>query len=499
MGKSDAPDRCRRSILGAAVATLPSLALSQLTPGSQGKDVVVVVPGITGSVLTARGKDVWNPSAHGLVRALLTLGSSLGDLRLEGDRADPRPLDDEVIATRLVDDVHIIPGLWKIDGYSKLYRSLAASPGIRAGENLFAFPYDWRRDNRASALQLQISAHQWLKTWRERSGIADSKLIILAHSMGGLVARHYIECLDGWRDTRKLITFGTPFRGSLNALRFLHAGPGALVDSIGLVDLGSLVRSFTSVYQLLPVYPCVLDGNVAKRPVELVGVRNLDSNMVRQAAEFHRDLDVAVVANRRSEGFLSAQYALRPVVGVDQTTTQVARLNGKELTFESDDPQGPSDGDGTVPRPSATPLELQGTEAELFVSEIHGSLQNSDSVITQVRSQLKDSQYDWKRYRSVGRNPSMSVPDVVIAGSDLDLSGALDLEKFSDEMEIEVTEAYSGRAIGKPTIMVDKSGTYRATMQIPSVGILRVRARFARRASPDLVTLADVVCVMAKR
>jgi hypothetical protein len=33
--------------------------------------------------------------------------------------------------------------------------------------------------------------------------------------MGGLVARHYLEVFDGWRDTRMLVTFGTPYRGSV--------------------------------------------------------------------------------------------------------------------------------------------------------------------------------------------------------------------------------------------------------------------------------------------
>jgi pimeloyl-ACP methyl ester carboxylesterase len=39
------------------------------------------------------------------------------------------------------------------------------------------------------------------------------KLILVGHSMGGLVARYFLECLEGWRDTRRLVTFGTPYRG----------------------------------------------------------------------------------------------------------------------------------------------------------------------------------------------------------------------------------------------------------------------------------------------
>ena len=42
--------------------------------------------------------------------------------------------------------------------------------------------------------------------------------------MGGLVSRYYLEVLGGWRDTRRLITFGTPYRGSLNAVDFAANG-----------------------------------------------------------------------------------------------------------------------------------------------------------------------------------------------------------------------------------------------------------------------------------
>ena len=42
--------------------------------------------------------------------------------------------------------------------------------------------------------------------------------------MGGLVSRYFLECLEGWKDTKALVTFGTPYRGSLNALDGLANG-----------------------------------------------------------------------------------------------------------------------------------------------------------------------------------------------------------------------------------------------------------------------------------
>jgi len=102
-------------------------------------------------------------------------------------------IDDGVIASRLVPDVTIIPGLIKIDGYSRIENYLIAQLGLNAGSNYFAFPYDWRRDNRISAKRLESSVRAWLKAWQETSGATDAKLVLIAHSMGGLVARSFVN------------------------------------------------------------------------------------------------------------------------------------------------------------------------------------------------------------------------------------------------------------------------------------------------------------------
>ena len=54
-------------------------------------DVVVMLPGITGSVLQKDGKDVWASRPGTAFRALVNLGRSLTDLKLTGD--DPEAAD----------------------------------------------------------------------------------------------------------------------------------------------------------------------------------------------------------------------------------------------------------------------------------------------------------------------------------------------------------------------------------------------------------------------
>lgn len=62
----------------------------------------------------------------------------------------------------------------------------------------------------------------------------DAKLILVGHSMGGIVARCFLEALEGWKDTLAQITFGTPHRGSINALdtlvNWVRKGPRGFID-----------------------------------------------------------------------------------------------------------------------------------------------------------------------------------------------------------------------------------------------------------------------------
>ena len=80
--------------------------------GKRLNDMVVLLPGITGSVLQKDGKDVWAISGQAAWGWLRSLGDSLQDLALKGD--DPGG----IVATRVMPDAHVVPGLVKIDGYS---------------------------------------------------------------------------------------------------------------------------------------------------------------------------------------------------------------------------------------------------------------------------------------------------------------------------------------------------------------------------------------------
>src|SRR5215218_1948891 len=358
------------------------------------RDVVVCLPGITGSVLRKDGRDVWNISGGALISALTTFGRSIQDLKLEEDPPEVDDLGDGITAPEVIRDVHLIPGFWKIDGYTKMLRYIEETFDVRRGENLFEFPYDWRRDNRVAARRLQRQAGEWLTKWRASSGADDAKLVLVGHSMGGLIARYFLECLDGWRNTRTLVTFGTPYRGSVNALDTLVNGL-----KIKFFDLTEVARSFTAIYQLLPTYPCYDGGNGDLAYVDESDIPNLDRTKAKAALDFHREIRDAVDAHLEDQAYVDGRYGLGRIIGIKQPTQQSARRDGNRVqllrTIGGDDPGG----DGTVPRPSATPLEYDDDQGAAFSAERHASLQNDDHVLLQLTGVLTGNTIRWSAFK----------------------------------------------------------------------------------------------------
>jgi pimeloyl-ACP methyl ester carboxylesterase len=344
------------------------------------EDIFILLPGITGSVLAKDNKEVWGPSAGSILKALLSGGASVAELQLSGDDPDKDDLQDGVTATRLVPDVTLIPGFWKIDGYTAVAESLIEHFGLQRGVSFFDFPYDWRRHNAVAARKLQRRVHDWLKV-KKQAGASDPKAVLVAHSMGGLVCRHFLEVLGGWRQTRALVTFGTPYRGSLNSLGYLANG----FKMAGL-DLTSLLRTLTSTYELLPIYPCVSTGGTdLARVAEMPGLPQVDADRAKAALDFHRKIESEQKLNATLPGY---GYKIVPLIGFEQPTMQTARYEGGKLELVASRLGKDESGDGTVPRISATPIEIPQENGAVFACERHGSLQNNAGLLAHVRGAL---------------------------------------------------------------------------------------------------------------
>ena len=409
------------------------------------KDLVILLPGITGSVLANKqGKEVWAPTPGAVWRAITTFGHSIEDLALASDDTD-----DGVTATRLVPDATIVPGLIKIDGYTHIAEYLCAKLCLDNGRNFRPFPYDWRRDNVKIAQQLESKAIGWLIDWRAESGNADAKLVLIGHSMGGLISRWFVECLGGWQHTRALLTLGTPHRGSLNAVGFIENGMKKGVGPFGL-DLSPLLRSFTSVYQLLPIYPCIDDGQSLHRVADAAQqglMRQINEQRARAARAFHQQIIDAQAANAKTAPYVDSGYTLLPVVGVEQPTAQSARVGGGQCTLVNQLDGQDLSGDGTVPRASATPVDMDGARREVYAAETHGSIQNNDSTLVNLMGLLTRDKIEWQRFQRASDLASLTLEldDVLLPGEPLTLAARA--SEGNPRLEVTLTPLAGGDVI----------------------------------------------------
>jgi len=456
-------------------------------------DIIVLIPGITGSVLQRDGKDVWAITTGAAFRAALSLGKSIKRLQLAGDDPDVDDLGDGIVATRLMPDLHVLPGVdWKIDGYGRIRDRLLAAFECVPNQNYFEFPYDWRRDNRVAARLLARKSHDWLNAWRQMSNNADAKLILIGHSMGGIVARLFLEFLDGWKSTRTLVTYGTPYSGAVNAADFLFNG---FRRGWGLlsVDLSTLLRSFTSMYQLLPSYRVLagVDGTLEYLDSVHWEVPAVDNTRLRQAIELQRTLRKAV-DDRRATG--KPGYEIRPIVGDFQPTLCGLRRRGDGVEALYERAPGEGGGDGTVPKVSASPHEFAAAQANtMFSSQLHASLQNDEAVLVHTVGAIRPGP-------AVPVFPAADI-SVALQASDVSTLEAMRVRARPSDLTVRVQvliEPIGGRAahdVRKVTLADAPDGWQEASIDGLAPGDYRVQV-----VTPELhraVAVASVVDLAA--
>ena len=246
----------------------------------------------------------------------------------DGDRR--RAPCDGVEPAGLMPDLHVLPGIWTaVKGYDQLLARLRRlgyrepGPSAPAG-NLIPVAYDWRLSCRYNANRLGTIIEPALQRWQDQGGsYADARVVFVCHSMGGLIARWYIEKCRGADITRKLITLGTPYRGAARALGQLvngaHPGLGPL-----RLDLTRFARSMPSLHQLLPEYAFIQQGGDLAKTTG-VTLPELDTAMVTDAMRFYTELHDAEAKRPDS---LTATHA---IVGTTQPTATTARLTSGHI------------------------------------------------------------------------------------------------------------------------------------------------------------------------
>jgi pimeloyl-ACP methyl ester carboxylesterase len=307
--------------------------------------VALLIPGIMGSVLKLNGEIVWPGSAW--------------ELYLPYGKTD-KLLDSHLIATDVIRKVSVsvqYQGL--IDDLGKC--------GFRENDNpksLYVCPYDWRKDNAEATTKLAD-----LADYAVTQGGA-TEISLIAHSMGGLVSRYYLESGEfagrpGLAAVRRLLTLGTPHRGWPLALSAAMGKEKRLFLSAEQVQQLVSDTRYPALYQLMPPpgepfawdedkaaefgEVDIYDAGVAKA-LKLV-TRNLNA-----AKKFHKTLDInkrPTFQGKPIRYFFFAGTRQTTISSVNVLCVDAARYEVRKTELEDA-------GDGTVPAWSATITGVQG-------------------------------------------------------------------------------------------------------------------------------------------
>ena len=269
------------------------------------RNPVIVIPGVLGSRLVdnVTRRVVWGEFGGDGIDPSSMDGAQLIALPMsEGRSLDT--LKDRVKTAGTLDafDVRIFGFPFQINAYRDLLSALGVG-GYRDDQtNLadfnygeqsyssFQFAYDWRRDNVENARLLHkfiLEKKAYVEAERQKRYGNDFEPVrfdIVAHSMGGLIARYYLEygeadlpadgstptpTWSGARNVDHVIMVATPNAGSLDAIQNLVQGE-TLSRFLPRYE-AAILGTMPALYQLLP--------RSRQRPVIAEGDRNAVDHM----------------------------------------------------------------------------------------------------------------------------------------------------------------------------------------------------------------------------
>jgi hypothetical protein len=223
--------------------------------------------------------------------------------------------------------------------------------------------YDWR-------LNLTDLSAAFLA--RLRADPAEA-LLIVAHSMGGLIARSALGAADLVR-LRRLITLGTPHRGSYGAVQALR-GTYPVVRRLAALDrLHSAEALSSDVFNTFPSIHQMVPGHAGAPHGDLFDIASWPSTGPRPDPELLQEGRAFVAA------MPGADERCIAIAGTQQRTVTGVRLAGDEFHYEISNA-----GDGTVPLQSA---QLPGS-CNYYVRCEHSALPRSATVARAVLELLR--------------------------------------------------------------------------------------------------------------
>jgi pimeloyl-ACP methyl ester carboxylesterase len=312
---------------------------------------------------------------------------------------------------------------------------------------VFAFGYDWRKDCFESAQALESLIDEVLARTRllpHYRKDPPQQVDLVAHSMGGLIVSAYLRgkqtgrhgFTKGVSRVRRVVTMGTPFRGSVDAVHKLATGMGTLTGPNPRDREREAARLTPALYQLLPTFTGAAKRSEDGSPVGLLDVEDWQPSVLQTLKQFITQVSAEISAEQLFSGFLARAKTLieavnsldlkdkttlpegpdgwLPIVGVDTSTLLSVEIESyrrnpwfKLLDAQNEGAGSTQTGDGTVPYLGAkpdflpaerlvcvTPGDLSmwevGDTALTKLSGLHGMLPNVNLVQRLAIRHLRD-------------------------------------------------------------------------------------------------------------
>lgn len=342
------------------------------------KGNVIVIPGIMGSEMTAvdrrgSGDPIW-----------------LDMLKIMAGRLDRFQLADDGLGS-LDPQYDVRPSGILKRYYGELLLSLSRSWNVRA------YWFDWRKDINLAADELATQISGWFG--------ADASVHIVAHSMGGLVARTFIANYpDRWRrmwetqdddgkwrpraeaDRRaggRLVMLGTPNYGSYLIPQAI-TGLADTIQKLAVLDIWHdlpailrIVNSFVGTYQMLPspFAPGVNKSLIERlyQSATYYGALGVPQRHLGTALRLHKLLEKPGNVRR-----------MVYIAGCNQPTAvgikDIGKLGSLDGYTSSD-----TEGDGSVPHALGLLPELK----PYFIDEEHSALPGNQKVLAALDELLE--------------------------------------------------------------------------------------------------------------
>lgn len=279
--------------------------------------------------------------------------------------------------------------------YGKTFLEGFRLAGYKRDQDLFVAFYDWRRSVKDTAREYLIP---WIDRARKRA--KSEKVILVGHSMGGLVARSYIQSSSYRHDVERLITLGTPHRGSAEAyypwgggdlrsdptvkavfdvyLWFLRHFHPAQTE---LNRLQTIRTQIPGVRDLLPIDDYLFDQDIPlqPKPEERMAIRNTWSELLNNQQNIETLFDRVQVTTFSGSGFSTVQSII-VAAPPPQTGRQPRFPDGEPVGNQAD-----GNGDGTVALRSA---QLANPRANNHPPALVRHDQLADLMVSQVLAEL---------------------------------------------------------------------------------------------------------------